>query len=140
MAKWILLKNEDVDNIIVPGSDEVKSLLENDFIVKVENDDMRVGPGWKYNPEQNIYFYYALENIIDEIATRKDNSDGYVYTLINQNIINTSNVSVKVDDVEKTNINDYTINYNNGEINFIEAIELITSVIKASYTIQVIKY
>lgn len=138
MSKWVLLKaNNEVENVAVPGTDSFKTMLEQHFTVRVEEDHVRVGPGCWYNAEQNVYFYYSFVNIVDEIATRKD---GYTYTLVNQNILSNYALTVKVDDVEKTKDIDCSINYNSGEVNFILSSPVDeTAVVKVSYTIQTVQ-
>jgi len=61
MAKWVLLRDNMVDNVIVPpyseNVDRMTSVLQNDgFIINIEDDDVPVSLGWLYDSEGQAYY------------------------------------------------------------------------------------
>jgi len=61
--KWILIQRETyVNNIIVPGPPELKTILESENIEVIEADNnVFVEPGWSYDKESGIYSAPVVE-------------------------------------------------------------------------------
>ena len=112
----------------------------------------KITPNW-CDPTTWWYSSLYVEN---EVASKKDGYDGYIYELSHHNIIdsfhgkftgewnqldingNSLRVLVKVNDVEKaekdpcTLVGDYEVNYNSGEIRFYSQVQE-SSIVKVSY-------